>query len=97
MRRKYLCEDVTKEKNRLAIDRPLQLCQKFLYDGHSKFKLLFQNVRSLNKHFFDIAADPNYGTSTQQKAQNVRLPYVKHALNVRHKTYVNGMYRAPYV
>ena len=53
-----VCEEVTKEMNRLAVDRPLQLCQKCLYDGHSKFKLLFENVRSLNKHFLDIAADP---------------------------------------
>ena len=28
---------------------------------------------------------------------NVRLPYVKHALNVRYKTYIKRMDRAPYV
>ena len=31
------------------------------------------------------------------KKCNVRLPYVKHALNVRNKTYVKRMVRAPYV
>ena len=28
---------------------------------------------------------------------NLRLPYVKHALNVRYKMYVERMDRAPYV
>ena len=31
------------------------------------------------------------------KKWNVRLPYVKHALNVRYKTYVKRIDRAPYV
>ena len=31
------------------------------------------------------------------KKCNARLPYVKHALNVRYKTYVKRMDRAPYV
>ena len=31
------------------------------------------------------------------KKGKVRLPYVKHALNVRYKTYVKRMDRAPYV
>ena len=32
-----------------------------------------------------------------KKWNNVHLPYVKHALNVRYKTYVKCMDRAPYV
>ena len=31
------------------------------------------------------------------KKWNVRLPYVKHALNVHYKTFVKRMDRAPYV
>ena len=31
------------------------------------------------------------------KKCNVRLPYIKHALNVRYKTYVNRIDRAPFV
>ena len=35
--------------------------------------------------------------SVHSKKCNVRLPYVKHALNVCYKTYVKRMDRAPYV
>ena len=45
---------------------------------------------------FCSASEKNMKVLHSKKC-NVCLPYVKHALNVRYKTYVKRMDRAPYV
>ncbi|XP_069109201.1 uncharacterized protein [Argopecten irradians] len=51
-------KDVDTEMQRLA-NNGLQLCFTPLYNVHMEGSFLFNNVRSLNKHFHDIASDPN--------------------------------------
>jgi hypothetical protein len=56
--------DVVKEMKRLFTERNIKMSLTFLYDvKNSSFKLLFQNVRSLNKHILDIQSDLNYAAA----------------------------------
>ena len=45
----------------------------------------------------DLWSNSSDTRQVHSKKCNVRLPYVKHALNVRRKTYIKRMDRAPYV
>ena len=68
------------------------------------FYIIVSEIADWN-YFFDIRQ--LYASSAEKhkiandnvhsKRCNLCLPYVKHAFNVRHKTYVKGMDRAPYV
>jgi exonuclease III len=53
-------EQVVEEMERLRNDAPLQLCYVPLYQIDSQnFKIVFNNCRSLHKHFLQIRNEPN--------------------------------------
>ena len=64
------------------------------------FHYIFSKIHLISPYlpsFEPYVIESELNIYIHSKMCNVRLPYVKHALNVRYKTYVKRMDRAPYV
>ena len=67
-------KDVVNEMERLRTEARLQLCYVPVYAmDSSTFTFVFHNVRSLHRHFIDVAADPNYASANIVAVAESRL------------------------
>ena len=56
-------DDVNVEMHRLRTEAALELCYVPLYKTDpGKFKIAFNNARSLHKHFRDVEFEPSVGS-----------------------------------